>query len=131
MDIDFVNRIKLLLEHYELGVSAFADKIGIQRSSMSHILSGRNRPSLDFVMKVIKTFPEVNLYWLLEGKGSFPDEGKEISLTSSLPIPEKAFKEKSIQDIETIPSPNPNRKLAKIVLFYTDGTFETYTEKKP
>ena len=131
MDIDFVNRIKLLLEHYELGISSFADKIGIQRSSMSHILSGRNRPSLDFVMKVIKTFPEVNLYWLLNGKGSFPDERTEMATPSSLPLPEKTASGKGFQDIGTTLSSHPNRELSKIVLFYTDGTFETFIEKKP
>ena len=131
MDIDFVNRIKLLLEHYELGISSFADKIGIQRSSMSHILSGRNRPSLDFVMKVIKTFPEVNLYWLLNGKGSFPDERTEMAAPSSLPLPGKTASGKGFQDIGTTLSSHPNRELSKIVLFYTDGTFETFIEKKP
>ena len=44
----------------------------MQRFSISHILSGRNKPSLDFVLKIIKEFPEVELYWLLNGKGNFP-----------------------------------------------------------
>ncbi|WP_435625584.1 helix-turn-helix transcriptional regulator [Flagellimonas sp.] len=131
MDTDFVNRIKLLLEHYELGVSAFADKIGIQRSSMSHILNGRNKPSLDFVMKVIKTFPEVNLYWLLNGKGSFPNTDTEITETSSLPLSETTEREQNSPTNAATLSSDSNKELAKIVFFYTDGTFETYTEKKP
>ncbi|MEX0315699.1 MAG: helix-turn-helix domain-containing protein, partial [Allomuricauda sp.] len=50
-------RIKSVIDHFGLTVSSFADSIGVQRSSISHILSGRNKPSLDFVLKVVKTYP--------------------------------------------------------------------------
>ena len=120
------------MEHYELGVSAFADRIAIQRSSMSHILSGRNRPSLDFVMKVVNTFPEVNLYWLLNGKGSFPNETETVlSNSSSSPsFPEIEINEKEQEEIQLNPGSTSNKTLSKIVFFYSDGTFETYTQKK-
>jgi transcriptional regulator with XRE-family HTH domain len=49
----------------------FADKIGVQRSSLSHLLSGRNKPSLDFILKILDVFPDVDLYWMINGKGSF------------------------------------------------------------
>ena len=55
-DSEFSKRLKLVMEYYQLSASAFADKIGVQRSSISHLLSGRNKPSLDFVLKVIKEF---------------------------------------------------------------------------
>ena len=66
--IDFTNRLKIILENHQLTASLFADKIGVQRSSISHILSGRNKPSLDFVLKVTKAFSDVDIYWLLNGK---------------------------------------------------------------
>ena len=69
----FKERLEQILSHYEMTASAFADAIGVQRSSISHLLSGRNKPSLDFVLKVVREFPEVNLYWLLNGKGVFPE----------------------------------------------------------
>ncbi|MCL9770978.1 helix-turn-helix domain-containing protein [Flavobacterium sp. HXWNR69] len=69
---DFIKRLENILEYYNLSASAFADRINIQRSSMSHLLSGRNKPSLDFIIKVVTVFPEVDLYWLLNGKGVFP-----------------------------------------------------------
>ncbi|MEM9362509.1 MAG: helix-turn-helix transcriptional regulator [Bacteroidota bacterium] len=130
MNDGFVNRIKIVLEHYDLGISAFADKIGIQRSSMSHILNGRNRPSLDFVMKLVQTFPEVNLYWLLNGKGNFPSvtnlnpRSSSVSETEINPIetPRREIEESSIE--------TSGKKISKIVLFYTDGTFETFSQKK-
>jgi antitoxin component HigA of HigAB toxin-antitoxin module len=59
------------LDYYGLNASAFADKIGVQRSSLSHLLSGRNKPSLDFI-KILDVFPDVDLYWMINGKGSFP-----------------------------------------------------------
>ena len=69
---DFIKRLEIILDYYNLSASAFADKISVQRSSLSHLLSGRNKPSLDFIIKVIEVFPEVDLYWILNGKGTFP-----------------------------------------------------------
>ncbi|MEM8847840.1 MAG: helix-turn-helix transcriptional regulator, partial [Bacteroidota bacterium] len=124
------NRIKIILEHYDLGVSSFADKIGIQRSSMSHILNGRNRPSLDFVMKLVQTFPEVNLYWLLNGKGSFPSTSNLTPPSPTASRPEISTVEVSSQVQEEYPNKISNKEISKIVLFYTDGTFETFDQKK-
>ena len=64
-----VDRINLLLKAKNVTARQFAEEIGIQPSGMSHILSGRNNPSLDFVMKVIKRWPEVNINWLMFGMG--------------------------------------------------------------
>ena len=47
----------------------FADVINVQRSSISHLISGRNKPSLEFIQKILKTFPEIDSDWLLFGKG--------------------------------------------------------------
>jgi transcriptional regulator with XRE-family HTH domain len=62
-------RILAILEDKGLTPSSFADTIGIQRSSMSHILSGRNKPSLDVIHKILITFPDIQSDWLLTGKG--------------------------------------------------------------
>jgi len=75
---DFVKRLETIFEYYGLTASSFADKINVQRSSISHLLSGRNKPSLDFILKVIESFPEVELLWLLNGKGNFPKEESYI-----------------------------------------------------
>ena len=68
----FIKRLEKILNFYQFSASAFADKIGVQRSSMSHLLSGRNKPSLDFVMKLLHTFEDVTIEWLIDGKGAFP-----------------------------------------------------------
>lgn len=73
MNLDgFITRLETILHYYNLNASTFADKIGVQRSSLSHLLSGRNNPSLDFILKIIEKFPEVDLYWILNGLGTFP-----------------------------------------------------------
>ena len=60
---EFTKRLQKVIDYYGETASSFAEKIGVQRSSISHILSGRNKPSLDFVLKVLSSFPEVELYW--------------------------------------------------------------------
>ncbi len=128
---DFSKRLHKILEFYELSAAGFADKIEVGRSSISHILSGRNKPSLDFVMKVVKSFPEVELYWLLNGKGSFPPAEKpspepeiknEVSITppQTEPIPEND------KVPCTFPQQGKRKPIRKIVIFYEDGTFEAF-----
>lgn len=65
-----VDRIKSIMGYYHLSPAQFADKIGFQRSALSHILSERNKPSLDFVLKVKNAFPNLNLDWLTMGNGN-------------------------------------------------------------
>ena len=111
----FQERLETILKYYDLSATAFAEEIGVQRSSISHLLSGRNKPSLDFVLKVVQRFPEVNLYWLLNGKGSFPrKEPKEASPPPILPAPEDKTPTKGERTVE------------KIVVFYSDGSFREY-----
>ncbi|MDO9257008.1 MAG: helix-turn-helix transcriptional regulator [Bacteroidales bacterium] len=63
------DRITLLIKAKNLTAAQFADEIGVQKSSISHILSGRNNASLDFIQKILLTYPEVNMDWLMFGKG--------------------------------------------------------------
>jgi len=58
--------------------SKFADEIGVQRSSISHILSERNKPSLEFVQKILNTFPEINTDWLLTGKNTMINQEPDL-----------------------------------------------------
>ena len=63
------DRIILLIKAKNLTAAQFADEIGVQKSSISHIISGRNNASLDFIQKILLRFPEVNMEWLMFGKG--------------------------------------------------------------
>ena len=64
------DRIHLILKTKNISASKFADEIGVQRSGISHILSGRNNPSLDFIQKILKRFPDISSEWIISGKGS-------------------------------------------------------------
>lgn len=64
------DRIFALVQAYDMTAGQFAEEIGVQKSGMSHIFSGRNNPSLDFVQRVLDRFPEVNINWLILGNGS-------------------------------------------------------------
>ena len=61
-------RLKQLLEKMELSPLAFSEQVGIQRSSLSHLFSGRNKPSVDLLLKIKNKFPETDLEWLLTGE---------------------------------------------------------------
>jgi len=116
---EFTKRLENIMSFYSLSASSFADKIGVQRSSISHILSGRNKPSLEFVMKVLSPFPEIDLYWLLNGKGEFPKNVKsqpEDSSPSQIKknIISKQKNNTSLSEIE------------RIVIFYKDGSFKNF-----
>ncbi|WP_046756776.1 helix-turn-helix domain-containing protein [Kordia jejudonensis] len=129
---DFTKRLRKILEYYGLSASAFADKLSVQRSSISHILSGRNKPSLEFVMKILNAFPEVELYWLLNGKGSFPKKVVTENVATSTPITtpkivhEETSKSFPLEESIISKSTAQGKKIDKIVIFYTDGTFEAY-----
>ena len=75
--MDFSNRFTKVIEHSELSPAEFAEEIGVQRSSISHIISGRNKPSLDFITKIKTTFPEFEWNWLITGEGEMLISEKE------------------------------------------------------
>lgn len=119
--LEFTERLQKVIDFYSETASSFAEKIGVQRSSISHILSGRNKPSLDFVMKVLHSYPEVELYWLMNGKGSFPNVIKTTeSLNVISPRAQKLPKNDALDS---------NSEIEKIVIFYKDGTFKSFNTK--
>jgi len=117
---DFTNRLQKVIDYYGESASSFAEKIGVQRSSISHILSGRNKPSLDFVLKVLSSFPEVELYWLMNGKGTFPSESK-IKNHSSTHDSETTSEPKIPQLVKS-----NDKSIERIVIFYKDGSFQNF-----
>lgn len=138
---EIINRIKKILNYYDISASKFADTIQVQRSSISHLLSGRNKPSLDFVMKIINHYDEVSINWLLLGEGSFPKSN--TTATSITPTPPNADlftqnfdnseqQEKTTPKIDNITATNvqknttDSKSIEQIVIFYTDGSFKNY-----
>lgn len=134
--MDIVERIKQLMQDNELGAAAFADTIGVQRSSISHILSERNKPSLDFILKILHAYPNVSAEWLLKGiesenvinnpvvkQNHVALEPKEVES----PPDNTLLKRNSNQNI--IQKSTTSKQVERIIVCYNDGTFSTYLNK--
>lgn len=94
--MDLKERISKVISYSELTHSEFADEIEVQRSSISHITSGRNKPSLDFLMKIKNRFPELEWEWLIEGEGEMLK--KPVAPIENKVVPEK-IKPTSLPDL--------------------------------
>tara|TARA_X000000368_G_scaffold125610_1_gene98583 strand:- start:81 stop:449 length:369 start_codon:yes stop_codon:yes gene_type:complete len=112
-------RIGKIIKENNLSASSFAKMIGVQRSSISHILSGRNNPSLDLLLKIHNAFNYISLEWLILGDNSMERTLEEIQNDdkSELIIDEKELSNKK------------QSLLREIVYYYNDGSFERFFPK--
>ncbi len=126
---NFSKRLQKILDFYGVTATSFSEKIAFNRSTISHLLSGRNKPSLEFVMKVLQTYPEVDLYWLLYGKGSFPTPlnkvNTQIKTTSKQNTLPGVEAENSVFENMALKNSNTSA-IERIILCYKDGTFKQY-----
>lgn len=141
-----VNRINLILRAKNITARQFAEEIGIQPSGMSHILSGRNNPSLEFVTKVIRRYPEIDANWLLLGKGEMfagraetgergleygermVENGAQLDLISDM---------NQVDNYDVMPGEEPmvdevpaGKRVVKMVFVYDDHTFSEFSPAK-
>ena len=119
-----IDRFKLILEQLKLTPSEFADRIGVQRSNISHVLSGRNKPGIDFLEKMLTVFPEIDVAWLITGKAgrqlSFAkDQDRENTLENKPVFPEEAF---PVTSKKTLP-PHDEEAVDHIIIVYKNNTF--------
>src|ERR1035438_1603928 len=96
-----VERILAFIKSMNLTPSQFADEIGVQRSSLSHLISGRNKPSLEFVQRIIARYPQINLQWIISGSGAMLNDGSVQ--------PEMDFPPEMVS--QTIPEMEPTEKV--------------------
>ena len=109
---NFVEKLKIIIDNEGLTASKFSEKIGVQRSSVSHILSGRNKPSLDFILKIKNSIENIDLEWLLSDKiEDNYEKQEETSHSNVIQNDKKDLKSKNID---------------RIVIFFKDGSFNTY-----
>jgi transcriptional regulator with XRE-family HTH domain len=143
-------RILKFLDKANLSSAKFADDIGVQRSSVSHILSGRNNPSFEFIQKILTQYKYLNAEWLIMGTGSMYKTVSQGNLFDNLPvekatstqqvvpelkIEDKLLPENQIPDSEMDLNNNTvinkaQKTVERIVLFYTDKTFSEYIPEK-
>lgn len=145
------DRIKLIMEKENLTPAKFADKLEINRAVISHILNGRNNPSLDVVTKILDEMDYINPEWLIKGVGSIYKEGvniddipKDLNLFNQereihdqrtntaeqlkeidLKTPENTPQHPIYKDVET--EKKHAKKITQIIIYYDDNTFEKFT----
>ena len=146
-----IDRIQALMKKQKVNATQFAEEIGIQRSALSHVMSGRNNPSLDFMLKIKSRYPDVNLDWLLLGEGEMLDKQNSLDVKSdfnsvdqvnqpevnlqyakqrhSKPVTDKKAEEIFNPEKLRRPLPKSQAELHRIILLYRDGTFSTYTNE--
>lgn len=126
---NFSKRLQKIIDFYGVTATTFSENLAFNRSTISHLLAGRNKPSLEFVMKVLQTYPEIDLYWLLYGKGSFPTPITKVSAKiKASNIQEKipgVEAKNSIFENSVLKNSNTSA-IERIILCYKDGTFMQY-----
>lgn len=123
-------RLLKLMEKEGLHSSKFAELIGVQRSSISHILSGRNKPSFDMISSILSKFPKLNPDWLLLGKGSMYRQVVQTSIFDTI-NEQKSVSTDSKHSISTENSKLTENSISekiieKVLVFYSDKTFREY-----
>ncbi|MCD7962813.1 MAG: helix-turn-helix domain-containing protein [Rikenellaceae bacterium] len=113
-------RLLEFLKVKNLTPSQFAEIMDIQPSSVSHITSGRNKPSFDFFAKLLEKFPDVNPDWLILGYGNIyrAEKSEEFS-----------FLKKDMEMYTAGHHTKQNKNIEKIIIFYSDKTFEVYNSE--
>lgn len=137
-------RLKLFLEAHNLTQAEFADKINVVRASVSHVLSGRNNPSYEFIRSIMMKYPELNIEWLMFGKGtmyktmpSLPQKPAEYEEGLIFPENEDPEEQKApvsepethtIIDTPALDTPIQvavnQRKVSKVIILFDDGTYQ-------
>lgn len=134
------DRIAHIMRAKNLKASDFAALLGIQPSGISHILSGRNQPSLEFVKKIKETFPEYNLDWIIFGTGPITtSEPFILKATESVSQPQTELPLETLEPAPVEPAPSLEQPTAPsscnplsvktMLILYEDGTFETFTPR--
>ena len=122
-----IDRIKKIISDNGLTSSSFADKIGVPRSSISHVLSGRNNPSLNLIIKILQSFDEISANYLLSGDVLAPAQPityKDQNYNNMTLFPELDFKEEPEEEVKI------DEDLVKsVILVYENNKFEILKNK--
>ncbi|MFA6334341.1 MAG: helix-turn-helix transcriptional regulator [Bacteroidales bacterium] len=131
------DRLQQFLTLEQLSPARLSEILGVQRSGLSHILSGRNKPGFEFIQRLLLKFPAINAEWLITGKGKMY---KELSPADNpVQIPDKTLFSEDIQAPETAENlikdkicteDGKKRVLKKMIFIYSDGTFVEYFPSK-
>jgi transcriptional regulator with XRE-family HTH domain len=130
-------RLNTILKNFKINASQFADEIGVQRASVSHVLSERNKPGFDFIQKILDAYPSISADWLITGKGEMlKSKNVEQYLFSEMENTEEAVNDDKKAKKQALKSSDSDqvenkrtfrvRNIEKIVVFYSDKSFGEY-----
>lgn len=154
----FSERIASILEYYHISPKELAEITGVQRSAISHIINGRNKPSVSFITNLTKAFPKLSTNWLLHGKGDIEQERglitnvtEEKSMSTELNVTNVSDVNSVFESPESIYSGEEEqaeyrtkyrgayqdlssekkgkKKLVRIICLYDDGSFESFDQE--
>lgn len=138
-------RLKQFLAAENISQAQFADSINVVRASVSHVLSGRNNPSFDFIKAMMQQYPNLNIDWLMFGKGRmYKDQARpeqvedllfsdldiedDLRTTSPAPVEEKIIPVETSTELNTLTQVAQTivnqRKVSKILILFDDGTYQ-------
>ena len=103
-------RLQQFLSAENITQAQFADMIGVARASVSHIIAGRNKPGFDFIQNMSRHFPDVNLEWLINGKGKMYKDGRSSATEKVQPADDQLFSTPQASP-QTLSEPSPGRCL--------------------
>ena len=132
MEDQIDKRLRLLLENERLTSSQFAKIVGYMPSSISHILSGRNKPGFDFIQEILKKFDTINPDWLILGRGEIyktTDRVLDNSKKSTIKESTNKSQVKSEPDspyVSNVKVETDGKVIVKVLVFYSDKTFTEY-----
>ncbi len=121
-------RIKEFIDYKGIQAGELALLLEVQRSNISHILNGRNKPGASLIEKMLLVFPELNARWLLTGEGNMLESGNEKinlkteAIKKEVPLSVTMFEEQHKKPVNT------GKEIDKVILLYTDGTFTSHVK---
>lgn len=122
-----ISRLNQLLQVEGMSKSEFAERLDVAPATISHLLSGRNKPSYEIIRAIGEKFPELSLDWLINGNGKMfktddisPDTTSSPGLFDSQAVFHSPKKDEPIELKPVI----KEKSISKIMVFYTDGTFQ-------
>ena len=119
-------RLLQFLQAENITQTQLADTLSVARGSVSNILAGRNKPGYDFLESLLLHYPNLNLEWLLTGKGKMYHENE-----NGMPMETPSQQEDPVQlDLFSLQAPTTNREISKIMVFFSDKTFQEFRQSE-
>lgn len=117
-------RLQQFLAAENISQSKFAETLGVARAGVSHVLSGRNKPGFEFLDSLSRNYPDLSLEWLISGRGRMYKDNRQAESSRIIDSQEPNLFSAEVQQPDNQQIDARDRKIVKVVLFYSDGTYQ-------